>query len=157
MDGASGPTQDQLAILFTFRRAVQAFLKWSEHRLRRIGLTPQQYLLLLAVRVAPQPPRVGVLAEELMIAGNSAVELVGRAEALGLVHRDRDPVDGRAVRVSLTPQGESLIGELAADHLAELERAARALGITEEFLGSLADAYLPVAPTRSGPEPEKNP
>ena len=155
MDGANGPTQDQLVVLFTFRRAVQAFLKWSERRLRKIGLTPQQYLLLLAVRVAPEPPRVGVLAEELMIAGNSALELIGRAEALGLVRRHRDPADARAVRVALTPQGESLIGELASDHLAELERAARALGITEEFLGSLADAYLP-ASTESRQEPEKN-
>jgi DNA-binding MarR family transcriptional regulator len=141
-DAGSLPTQEQLAMLFTFRRAVLSFLKWSEHRLRRIGLTPQQYLLLLAVRVAPEPPRVGMLADELLIAGNSALELVGRAEALGLVQRARDQ---RAVRVSLTGQGEALIGELAADHLAELERAALALGITEEFLGALAAAYLPAS------------
>jgi DNA-binding MarR family transcriptional regulator len=144
-DAGSQPTQEQLAMLFTFRRAVLAFLKWSEHRLRRIGLTPQQYLLLLAVRVAPEPPRVGMLADELLIAGNSALELVGRAEVLGLVHRERDPADQRAVRVSLPEQGEALIGELAADHLAELERAALALGITEEFLGALAAAYLPAS------------
>jgi DNA-binding MarR family transcriptional regulator len=144
-DAGSLPTQEQLAMLFTFRRAVLSFLKWSEHRLRRIGLTPQQYLLLLAVRVAPEPPRVGMLADELLIAGNSALELVGRAEALGLVQRARDPADQRAVRVSLTGQGEALIGELAADHLAELERAALALGITEEFLGALAAAYLPAS------------
>jgi DNA-binding MarR family transcriptional regulator len=86
-----------------------------------------------------------MLADELLIAGNSALELVGRAEALGLVRRDRDPADQRAVRVSLTEQGEALIGELAADHLAELERAALALGITEEFLGALAAAYLPAS------------
>lgn len=146
MDGAAPElTQDQLTMLFTFRRAVLAFLKWSEHRLRRIGLTPQQYLLLLALRVSPEPPRVGVLAEELLIAGNSALELVGRAEVLGLVRRDRDPADQRAVRVSLTERGQALIGELAADHLAELERAALALGITEEFLGALAAAYLPAS------------
>lgn len=143
-------------MLFTFRRAVLAFLKWSEHRLRRIGLTPQQYLLLLAVHAAPAPPRIGALAEDLLVANNSALELVGRAEASGLVRRERDPADQRAVRVSLTDQGSALLHELAADHLAELERAAGALGITQEFLGALAAAYLPAVRDEQ-PESEKLP
>lgn len=143
-------SQDELVMLFTFRKAVLSFLKWSEHRLRQRGLTSQQYLLLLALRVSPAPPRVGALAADLLIANNTALELVGRAETLRLVRRERDPEDQRAVRVSLTEEGTTLLDELASEHLDELERAAGALGITEEFLGSLAAAYLPVAGEDAG-------
>ena len=134
-------------MLFTFRRAMLEFTKWSELRLRQVGLTPQQYLLLLSLRVREgghglRAPRMGDVADDLLIAPNSAVELVTRAEALGLVRRTRDAADQRVVRITLTTHGQELLVELASAHLAELERAAGALHISEEFLGTLAAAYL---------------
>jgi DNA-binding MarR family transcriptional regulator len=137
-------TGDQFAMLFTFRRAMLQFMKWSEQRVRKAGLTPQQYLLLLAVRarVGDAPPSVGDLAAELLIRPNSAIELVNRAESLGLVARQRDPRDQRVVRVLLTDRANELLDGLATAHLAELERAAETLSVSEEFLSNLSAKFL---------------
>ncbi|MDN5797430.1 MAG: MarR family transcriptional regulator [Intrasporangium sp.] len=135
---------DEIAMLFTFRRAMLQYTKWSERRVRKAGLTPQQYLLLLAVRARDDdsPPSVGDLAGELLIRPNSAIELVNRAESLGLVARQRDDHDQRVVRVTLTDKADGLLGVLATAHLAELERAAETLSISEEFLATLSAKFL---------------
>ncbi len=139
---------DQFAMLFTFRRAMLQFTKWSEHRVRQAGLTPQQYLLLLAVRSRDDdsPPSVGDLAADLLIRPNSAIELVNRAESLGLVTRARDARDQRIVRVSLTDQAHDQLDGLATAHLAELEHAAETLSISEEFLTTLSAKFLGTHP-----------
>ncbi|WP_347350143.1 MarR family transcriptional regulator [Intrasporangium sp.] len=143
---------DQFALLFTFRRAMLQFTKWSEQRVRKAGLTPQQYLLLLAVRArtADSPPSVGDLAGELLIRPNSAIELVNRAESLGLVSRQRDTRDQRVVRVTLTGKAHQMLDGLAAAHLAELERAAESLSISEDFLTTLSAKYLGAGDTQTG-------
>jgi DNA-binding MarR family transcriptional regulator len=135
---------DQISMLFTFRRAMLQFTKWSEHRVRTAGLTPQQYLLLLAIRArsGDEPPSVGRLAADLLIRPNSANELINRAEAIDLVRRERDTRDQRVVRVSLSGHGTELLESLATEHLAELERAAQTLSISEEFLARLSAKFL---------------
>jgi DNA-binding MarR family transcriptional regulator len=135
---------DQISMLFTFRRAMLQFTKWSEHRVRTAGLTPQQYLLLLAIRArsGDEPPSVGRLAADLLIRPNSANELINRAEAIDLVRRERDTRDQRVVRVSLSGHGTEVLESLATEHLAELERAAQTLSISEEFLARLSAKFL---------------
>ena len=58
---------------------------------------------------------------------HSAVELVDRATAAGLVRRTSDPQDARIVRVRLTPKGDRLVSALTEAHLAELHHLAAAL------------------------------
>ena len=58
---------------------------------------------------------------------HSAVELVDRAAAAGLVRRTSDPQDARIVRVRLTPKGDRLVTDLTEAHLAELRHLAAAL------------------------------
>jgi DNA-binding MarR family transcriptional regulator len=53
---------------------------------------------------------------------HSAVELIDRAEAAGLVARRADSDDGRTVRVALTADGRKRLERLAAAHLEELDR-----------------------------------
>lgn len=137
-------SDEQYALLFTFRRAVLEFLRWSQRQVKGAGLTSQQYLLLLAVRsrLPSGPPSVGDLAKDLLIAPSSAVELVGRAEALDLVRRERDAKDQRVVRLVLGGRGEEILDLLAGAHLEELERAASTLHISQEFLGRLSADFL---------------
>lgn len=139
-------TDDQYVLLFTFRRAVLEFLRWSQQRVKQAGITEQQYLLLLAVRakLGAGAPSIGDVASDLMIAPSSAVELVRRAEALDLVRRQRDVHDQRVVRLVLSDHGEQLLDALASAHLAELDRAARTLHISEEFLGRLSADFLEI-------------
>jgi DNA-binding MarR family transcriptional regulator len=62
------------------------------------------------------------VAGHLLLQHNGAVQLVDRAEAAGLVRRERDAEDHRVVRVRLTPQGARVLASLATRHLDELRR-----------------------------------
>jgi DNA-binding MarR family transcriptional regulator len=114
------PTDTDYAELLRFRDALRAFLHWSERRARAAGLTPAQHQLLLAVRGHDGDPTIGEVADHLMLRHHSAVELVGRAERAGLLHRRSDECDHRIVRLGLTPDGESRLADLSAAHLDEL-------------------------------------
>jgi DNA-binding MarR family transcriptional regulator len=91
---------------------------------RRHGVTPQQYQLMLAIKGFPDRDWAVVreLADRLQLRHHSVVELVNRAQGQGLVCRSADPDDARAVRVTLTDQGEQLLGRLSALHRDELRR-----------------------------------
>ena len=75
--------------LLEFRTALRQFMRWSEMQAEAAGITPAQHQLLLAVRGNPDPrgPRIGEVADALLLRHHSAVELVDRAEAAGLVRR----------------------------------------------------------------------
>ncbi len=106
-----------------FRRTLREFLRFSERAARQAGVTPEQHQMLLAIRGAARPwMLVGEIATALMVAPHSALGLVERAAAAGLVHKERDPDDHRKVRVSLTPAADILIRDLTLAHGAELRR-----------------------------------
>jgi DNA-binding MarR family transcriptional regulator len=112
--------------LLSLRTGLRRFLRWSEQQAEDAGLTPAQHQLLLAIRghADPRGPTVGEVADYLLLRHHSAVGLVDRAEAAGLVARARDPEDHRVVRLELTPVGTKRLEALAALHLEELERLA---------------------------------
>jgi DNA-binding MarR family transcriptional regulator len=115
--------------LAEFRYQIRRFLHFSETAARTVGLEPQHHQLMLAVKGASpgQEPRVAYLAERLQIQHHSAVELVDRLEAKGLIHRVRSQQDRREVHVKLTPQGERVLGALTIAMRAELQTAAPGL------------------------------
>ncbi len=78
---------------------------------------------MLAVKAAGAPPTVGELAERLQLQHHSAVGLVDRLAAGGLVRRSRVADDRRQVSVELTDKGESVLGKLSLEHRAELGAA----------------------------------
>ncbi|HEY8546001.1 MAG TPA: MarR family winged helix-turn-helix transcriptional regulator [Acidimicrobiales bacterium] len=120
---APGPLgDDDYARLLAFRDGLRRFLHWSEERAREVGLTASQHQLLLAVRGHGSAPSIGDVAEHLLLRHHSAVELVDRAEAGGLVERVTDPDDHRVVRLRLTDAGAEKVAALAAAHLEELAR-----------------------------------
>lgn len=110
--------------LLAFRDGLRQFLRWSAHRAAEAGLTPAQHQLLLAIRGhgSSGAPTVGDVADHLLLRHHSAVGLVDRAAAAGLVERLADPDDHRVVRLRLTPTGRRRLGSLAALHLEELNR-----------------------------------
>lgn len=59
-----------------------------------------------------EPPTVGDLAGYLLLRPHSAVELVDRAEAAGLVERTQDREDARVVRIRLTRHGDRIVQKL---------------------------------------------
>jgi DNA-binding MarR family transcriptional regulator len=118
-------TEPDYASLARFRRALRSFLAFSEQAARAAGITPAQHQLLLAVKgteAAEPPPSIGAVADALKLRHHSVVELVDRAVAAGLVHREQDPDDARCQRLILTPLGEGKLRDLSVLHSGELRR-----------------------------------
>jgi DNA-binding MarR family transcriptional regulator len=120
----SGLDQQDYERLLAFRTGLRRFLSWSGQQAEAAGITPAQHQLLLAVRGHPdhRGPTIGEIAAYLLVRHHSAVELIDRAEAAGLVARRADSDDGRTVRVALTADGRKRLERLAAAHLEELDR-----------------------------------
>ncbi|MGH2717356.1 MAG: MarR family winged helix-turn-helix transcriptional regulator [Actinomycetota bacterium] len=116
--------------LLEVRTGLRRFMHWSEERAREVGLTPAQHQLLLAIRGHPGSgsPTIGDLADHLLLQHHSAVQLVDRAEAAGLLVRSRDSDDHRRVHVALTVEGNRVLESLSTQHLEELERVGLSLG-----------------------------
>lgn len=112
------------AQLLGLRTELRRFLRWSERQAATEGLSGAQHQLLLAIRGHPDPrgPTISDVAGHLLLRQNSAVELVDRADAAGLVARRRDDADHRVVRLSLTEEGAARLERLSAAHLRELEQ-----------------------------------
>ena len=96
---------DYIAIA-RFRSALRAFERAAEDAAREAGLTPQRYLLLLMVK--------------------GALGAVSRAEAAGLLVRERCTEDRRRMWISLTAEGD--------------RRLARVVGALERQRAELVDA-----------------
>ncbi|HXX90520.1 MAG TPA: MarR family winged helix-turn-helix transcriptional regulator [Acidimicrobiales bacterium] len=119
-----GATSVDYARLLDLRTGLRTFLHWSDESAREAGLTPAQHQLLLAVRghEDPRGPTIGDLAGYLMLRHHSAVGLVDRGVASGIVARHEDADDLRVVRVRLTAKGARLLDRLASSHTEELRR-----------------------------------
>lgn len=123
------PTQADYEALAEFRFQIRRFLDFSQNAARAVGLTPAQHQALLAIKGNPggAPMIVGELAERLCVRHHSAVELVDRLVAAGLVMRAVDRADHRRVFLQLTPVAEEHLAELSAAHLDELARLSPSL------------------------------
>ena len=122
-------TQQDFERLLEFRVTLRRFQRWSEDQAQAEGLTHVQHQLLVAIKGHPgdRPPTVGDLAGYLLLRPHSAVELVDRAEAAGLVERVSDQNDGRVVRVRLTRTGDRILRQLTRAHLDRLHELATVL------------------------------
>jgi DNA-binding MarR family transcriptional regulator len=111
--------------LAEFRYQLRRFSRNMEEEVRKLGVNPQQYQVVLAVRGLPagQSPTVTRLAERMQLNHNSMVELIDRCEHAGLLRRTRSDADRRQVTLAITGRGEGLLRNLG--------RAAR-----EELRGS---------------------
>ena len=110
--------------LAEFRYQIRHFLAASEESARSVGLEPEQYLLLLAVRGMPigKEPSIQALAQRLGVHHNTAVERVDRLARMGLVRRHRGRVDARIVLLALTGRGDRILEKLASKRMTELSK-----------------------------------
>jgi DNA-binding MarR family transcriptional regulator len=120
----------------SLRYALRRFSRRTEVEARRIGLTPQQYFLLLAIRGFPSRETANIteLAERLQVRHNAVIGLVNRAEERGLVKREPNGPgeDRRIVQVRVTQHGEETIQRLAHVLRDERRRVAAAAQAIDE-------------------------
>ncbi|PKW17584.1 DNA-binding MarR family transcriptional regulator [Saccharopolyspora spinosa] len=102
---------------------------------REYGLTPQQGQLLCVLMA--QPYGMGELGAMLGLAKSSLTGLVDRTAQRGLVQREADPEDARAIRVALTAEGRDLVDEFYAETCRRVERLPAGLSDTDR--SALAD------------------
>jgi len=129
-------SQREFEQLANFRHTLRQLFRHTELEAAKVGLSPQQYQLLLAIKGFPGRDwaNISELAERLQVRHNAVIGLVNRAVASGLVERrqDADRTDRRTVRVTLTPEGERvlqvLVSALHQERLRVLE-AMNQLGI----------------------------
>lgn len=115
--------------LAEFRYQLRRFMHFSEQVTREIGLEPQQYQLLLALKGLPEGRNatVGDIAERLQLRHHSTVELIDRLVEHGLIERNRDKTDQRRVLINLTTHGEEVLKKLAVLNRTELQSTGPAL------------------------------
>jgi DNA-binding MarR family transcriptional regulator len=137
----SSPRAIDYQALADFRFEIRRFLNVSERLVHAAGIEPQQHQALLAIKGLPahRVATIGVLAERLLIQHHSAVELVNRLEAKGLLRRARGVADRREVVLTLSRRGEALLKLLTHPHRAELQSA------RPKLLAALAAAIDPHA------------
>lgn len=95
---------------------------------KEIGLTVPQFGLLHMIAAQETKARVVQLAEKMEVKSSAVTVMLDRLELLGLVGRQPDEKDRRAVIVSITDKGQELLQEaqyrsllLLSEHLAILE------------------------------------
>jgi DNA-binding MarR family transcriptional regulator len=101
---------------------------------REYGLTPQQGQLLCVLMA--QPYGMGELGGVLGLAKSSLTGLVDRCAQRGLVWREPDPQDARAVRVALTAEGSELAEEFYTETCRRVEMLST--GLSDADRGTLA-------------------
>jgi len=112
-----------------FIGALREFSRASNDILRQHEITPKQYQALLAIGTAESDKYLSMndLAATLDVRHNSAVGLINRLEAAGLVRRQRTPTDRRVASLSLTERGTETLEKLSDAHNAGLKRIAPAI------------------------------
>jgi DNA-binding MarR family transcriptional regulator len=125
----AGLSQKQFAAIAAFRYELRRFLAFSEAAAARMGLPAQQHqaLLTIAGHTGPEPPSVGILAEQLMVAPHTAAELVARMIDAALLLKTPSPQDRRRMELALTPKARAMLDQLTAAHLDELKTLEPAL------------------------------
>jgi len=94
-------------LCFTIYSANLAFSKAYKPMLEELGLTYTQYITIIALWEVDNQT-VGRLGERLFLESNTLTPTLKRLEAMGYLQRQRDPEDGRHVRISLTRSGRRL-------------------------------------------------
>jgi len=122
-------TTDEYRALAELRYRIRHFVREGDVVAQAVGLEPQQYVLLLAIRGLPagEEATIRTLAERLALKHHSAVELIDRLETHGYVRRTRGRDDRRRVLVSLLPRGERILEQVARHRIGELRSTGHAL------------------------------
>src|SRR3954447_24608740 len=120
----------ELADVARFRLALRRFEVRTSTAVKRCGLTPQRYLLLLAVENGNQHGEevtVSSLSRELEMPQTTVSDLVARGIAIGLLERTAAR-GGRSSNLALSAEGRRLLTEAVGELRADRSELRRVLG-----------------------------
>jgi len=111
VDGSDLHFRELVADLFA---AAAGMLALRRALAASVGLSAAEYAILLATWHLQKKGSVGIntLAGQLHVAAANVTAEVGKLVKKGILDKQPDPDDTRAVRIDLTAEGEGILGEL---------------------------------------------
>ena len=137
--GNTDPLALEEQVCFALSVAARSVVAVYRPLLEPMGLTHPQYLVMLALWQRA-PLSVRELSRLLRLDPGTLSPLLKRLEAIGYLHRQRDPADERSLAVTLTPTGRALRDQAEKIPPAIIER----LGMPLDELQSLHAALTRV-------------
>ena len=119
----------EILAVASFRFALRRFEQKTDSLVRACDLTPQRYLLLLALRSAQASDGYATgtqIANDLAMPQTTVADLIARAVGVGLLAKSADGADGRIVQITTTPDGDERLSHAIrslANERANLELA----------------------------------
>ena len=110
--------QDPLAhrALDALVRAETRVTRKLGHELERRGLSPTALAMLVVIESAGGELGLRALRQRLGLSKANASEVTSALEQRGLIRRETDPRDRRALNITLTPAGRRLVDDLFPGH-----------------------------------------
>ena len=104
--------EDPAQLADLLHRLTRRLRRAQAERLAPLGLTPAQERALRMITRSEEPPRMAELADHLGIVPRSVTTVVDALEEAGLVRREIDPHNRRAIRLHLTDRGVAVRDEM---------------------------------------------
>jgi DNA-binding MarR family transcriptional regulator len=148
--------EDPVQLADLLHRLTRRLRRAQAERLAPLGLTPAQERALRLITRSEEPPRMTELADRLGIVPRSLTTVIDALEEAGLVRREIDPSNRRAILLRLTDEGAAVRDELreARRRAAEDLFAPLTAGDRETLAGLLTQldpADDTAAPARNAP------
>jgi DNA-binding MarR family transcriptional regulator len=101
----------RLQAYLQIHQTVDSIIKYETKIFRSIGLTPETFSILRAIKNLPPPVIEHDIADCVDRNTNSMTMIIDRMERKGLLERIRDPQDRRVKKIILTPKAEKAYKE----------------------------------------------
>jgi DNA-binding MarR family transcriptional regulator len=104
--------EDPVQLADLLHRLTKRLRRAQAERLAPLGLTPAQERALRMIARSEDPPRMTELADHLGIVPRSVTTVIDALEEAGLVRREIDSHNRRAIRLHLTDRGATVRDEM---------------------------------------------
>ena len=104
--------EDPVQLADLLHRLTRRLRRAQAERLAPLGLTPAQERALRMIARDDEPPRMTELADRLGIVPRSLTTVIDALEEAGLVRREIDPRNRRAILLRLTDRGAAVRDDL---------------------------------------------
>jgi len=104
--------EDPVQLADLLHRLTRRLRRAQAERLAPLGLTPAQERALRMIARGDEPPRMTELADRLGIVPRSLTTVIDALEEAGLVRREIDPRNRRAILLRLTDRGTAVRDDL---------------------------------------------
>ncbi|HEU5334254.1 MAG TPA: MarR family transcriptional regulator [Actinocrinis sp.] len=104
--------EDPVQLADLLHRLTRRLRRAQAERLAPLGLTPAQERALRMIARGEEPPRMTELADRLGIVPRSLTTVIDALEEAGLVRREIDPRNRRAILLRLTDRGTAVRDDL---------------------------------------------